>query len=52
MKELATIIAETALDTGYEYDFLAEQVEALVKDGSSYVDAVNEVCAIAQEQDY
>ena len=52
MKELATILMETAFDTGYEYGFLAEQVEEAVKDGSSYTEAVKDICAIAYEYDF
>ena len=52
MKEIATMIMEMALDTGYKFDFLCECVEEQVRGGESYHDAVEHVSQIAAEHDF
>jgi len=52
MKEIATMIMEVSIDTGYPFEFLCECVEDLVKDGESYHDAVSHISDVAHEHDF
>ena len=53
MKHIATAIQCIALDTGYDYDFLASAVDEVVReDGCTYEEAVKTIGEIAMEQDF
>lgn len=51
VKHIATDLMNCSLDTGYDYDYLCEQVESLMKDGEPMDKAAEEIIEIAYEGD-
>ena len=52
MKEIVCDLIECAEETGYDYDFLAENVEDLVESGDTYDEAMDQVLTVAYEYDF
>lgn len=52
MKHIATDLQIIADDTGYSFQFLADRVGELVKDGETFEAAVDHVRSVSYEQDW
>lgn len=52
MRDLRDYLVDVAERTGYAYEFLADEVAELVRDGCRYDEAVDEVVETALEFDY
>lgn len=52
IKHIATDLQIIADDTGYSFQFLADRVGELVKDGETFEAAVDHVRAVSYEKDW
>lgn len=52
VKEIATALTEVSMDTGYDYDYLANRFNECVEDGQTAEEAFEFVSGVSYEHDW